>query len=54
MQSTKYPLLEAAYLFYYATDTAFQPGVDDAQINSRLEQLVGDALIVADQVGSTP
>ena len=50
MQSIKHPLLEAAYLFYYATDVALVPGVDDTRVNSRLEELVGDALIIADQV----
>jgi len=50
---SKYNLLEAAYLFYYATDSAFQDGVDngDVRLKKRLQDLVGDALVVADQAG---
>jgi hypothetical protein len=42
--------LEAAYLFYYASDAAF---VEDSEVDNnlkkRLEALVGDALIIANQ-----
>lgn len=54
-------VLEAAYMYYYATDAAFQPGVEgagavalkghanraDDKLRERLHALVGDALIVA-------
>ncbi|EKM55512.1 uncharacterized protein PHACADRAFT_256185 [Phanerochaete carnosa HHB-10118-sp] len=50
MNHPKYNVLNAAYLYYYATTTAFQPGADDdGLLKKRLEDLVGDALIVADQ-----
>ena len=46
----KHDLLEAAYLFYYASDSAFEPGADKSgQLKKRLIQLIGDALIVACQ-----
>ncbi|KAF8519472.1 N-myristoyl transferase [Hysterangium stoloniferum] len=46
----KHGVLEAAYLFYYATDVAFSPGAEgDGRLQARLQELVHDALIVADQ-----
>jgi len=46
----KHGVLEAAYLFYYATDVAFSPGAeDDGRLQARLQELVHDALIIADQ-----
>jgi len=43
-------ILEAAYLFYYATDVAFENGAEDSgRLKRRIETLVGDALIIADQ-----
>ncbi|KIJ16792.1 hypothetical protein PAXINDRAFT_131704 [Paxillus involutus ATCC 200175] len=46
----KHNLLEAAYLFYYASDVAFVPGEDvDGKLKKRLDQLIGDALIIANQ-----
>ncbi|KII88343.1 hypothetical protein PLICRDRAFT_175942 [Plicaturopsis crispa FD-325 SS-3] len=46
----KHSLLEAAYLFYYATDVAFQEGAEeDGRLKQRLHALVEDALIIADQ-----
>ncbi|KAF8586529.1 N-myristoyl transferase [Ramaria rubella] len=48
--NTKHSVLEAAYLFYYATDVAFSPGAEaDGRLKKRLLDLVGDALIIADQ-----
>jgi hypothetical protein len=42
--------LEAAYLFYYASDAAFVEGSEvDNNLKKRLEALVGDALIIANQ-----
>lgn len=51
MNQPKYNVLNAAYLYYYATDVAFEPGADaedDDRLKKRLEELVGDALIIAD------
>ncbi|KAF9246177.1 acyl-CoA N-acyltransferase [Melanogaster broomeanus] len=46
----KHNLLEAAYLFYYASDAAFTPADDaEAKLKKRLIQLMGDALIIANQ-----
>ncbi|OCH93383.1 N-myristoyl transferase [Obba rivulosa] len=48
MSSDKYNLLNAAYLYYYATDVAFQDGVEeDDRLKKRLEELLGDAVIIA-------
>lgn len=50
INSTKYPILEAAYLFYYASDVAFQDGADEgSRLKKRLEAMVGDALVVANE-----
>ncbi|EJD02399.1 N-myristoyl transferase [Fomitiporia mediterranea MF3/22] len=55
MQSTKYNLLEAAYLFYYATDVVFQDAPvsaeEDGRLKRRLLELVTDALIIASAAG---
>lgn len=46
----KHDTLEAAYLFYYATDVAFEPGADESgKLKQRLIQLGGDGLIIAKQ-----
>lgn len=51
MQSTKHKLLDAAYLFYYATDVAFEENAESlGLLKRRLMDLIGDALIIADQV----
>lgn len=48
MQSIKHDTVEAAYLFYYATDVAFQEGAEeDGRVKKRLNELIGDALIIA-------
>ncbi|KAG7092550.1 hypothetical protein E1B28_008899 [Marasmius oreades] len=48
INNAKYPTLEAAYLYYYATDSAFLPGSDeDGILKRRLQELIGDALLVA-------
>lgn len=53
MQSTKHKLLDAAYLFYYATDVAFENSAESlGLLKHRLLDLIGDALIIADQVRS--
>ncbi|KAL4077148.1 acyl-CoA N-acyltransferase [Scleroderma yunnanense] len=44
----KYNLLQAAYLFYYSSDSAFEPGAEESgNLKKRLVQLIGDALIIA-------
>ncbi|KAI9826743.1 MAG: glycylpeptide N-tetradecanoyltransferase [Sarea resinae] len=46
----KYDNVRAAYLFYYATETAFEgDGKDMAALKKRLNELVHDALILAKQ-----
>ena len=46
------PTLEAAYLFYYATDTGLRGGNDHDQIiKNRLTALIGDAVITANNAG---
>lgn len=50
MQSTKHKLLDAAYLFYYATETAFEENAEAlGLLKRRLNDLIGDALVIADQ-----
>ncbi|KAG8984347.1 glycylpeptide N-tetradecanoyltransferase, partial [Tulasnella sp. 427] len=46
MKSPKHSLLEAAYMFYYATDAALENGTD-VKVQRRLKDLIGDALIIA-------
>lgn len=44
----KHDTIRAAYLFYYATETAFKgDGKDTASLKKRLNQLMNDALILA-------
>ncbi|KAI0780696.1 N-myristoyl transferase [Trametes elegans] len=50
MNHEKHNLLNAAYLFYYGTETAFEPGAEESgRLKKRLEELVGDALVIADK-----
>jgi len=44
--NTKNPVLEAAYLFYYGSDLGLVTS-EDARLKERLENVIGDALIVA-------
>jgi len=46
--NAKHPILDAAYLFYYATDVVFKPN-GDVLFKRRLEELVTDAMIIASQ-----
>ena len=49
INNKKHNLLDAAYLFYYATETAFEEGAEESgRLKRRLEELAGDALIIAD------
>ncbi|TFK76301.1 N-myristoyl transferase [Pluteus cervinus] len=47
----KYPVLEAAYLFYYATSVAFDPEAEEDVLKMRVQSIIGDALIVAHKAG---
>ncbi|KAM6500443.1 Myristoyl-CoA:protein N-myristoyltransferase, N-terminal domain containing protein [Amanita muscaria] len=48
INNTKHSVLEAAYLYYYGTETAFVPGAEeDRTLQKRLLSLIGDALLVA-------
>ena len=48
----KYDTIRAAYMFYYATETAFEvKGKDKGPLKYRLIQLINDALILAKKVG---
>lgn len=52
MQSSKHELLQAAYLFYYATSVAFEGSAEPlGLLKRRLLELIGDALVIAHQVG---
>jgi glycylpeptide N-tetradecanoyltransferase len=44
--------IKAAYLYYYATDVAFQG--DQAKLKVRLNELINDALILAKKVSDCP
>ena len=47
---SKHAVLEAAYLFYYATDVAFEERAEEeGRLKRRLQDLVGDALVIGDQ-----
>jgi len=49
--NTAYPILEAAYLFYYASETGLQGegAAQDEALKKRLLLLIGDALIIANE-----
>ena len=50
MHSPQHNLLNAAYLYYYATDVALETNaLENGTLKKRLEELIGDALIIADQ-----
>ncbi|EJD54664.1 N-myristoyl transferase [Auricularia subglabra TFB-10046 SS5] len=49
---SKYTVLDAAYLFYYGSSVAAQPGAaEDGRLKRRVSELVHEALILADQAG---
>jgi len=49
MNHEKHKLLEAAYLFYYATDVPWRANSDEGALKKRLTELAHDALIIAEQ-----
>jgi glycylpeptide N-tetradecanoyltransferase len=52
IDNEKHPTLACAYLYYYATDVAFETGAEeDGRLAERVEALIGDAIVLADQAG---
>ncbi|EGN93299.1 hypothetical protein SERLA73DRAFT_189863, partial [Serpula lacrymans var. lacrymans S7.3] len=50
INNQKHGVLEAAYLFYYATDVAFEASSEvEGGLKKRLVELTSDALVIADQ-----
>ena len=50
MNQPKHNVLYVAYLYFYATTVAFEPSAEeDGRLKKRLEELVGDAFVIADQ-----
>jgi glycylpeptide N-tetradecanoyltransferase len=50
MNSPTHNVLNAAYIYFYGTDVAFQPDAEaSGALKKRLEELVNDALIVANE-----
>lgn len=49
INNSTYPILEAAYLYYYATEAGLQTGDNQEGVKQRLMSLVGDALIIANE-----
>lgn len=50
VSNPRHDVLEAAYLYYYATDVAFIEKADElGLLKRRLTELIGDAVILAEQ-----
>jgi glycylpeptide N-tetradecanoyltransferase len=50
VSNPRHNILEAAYLYYYATDTAFIENAEEhGLLKRRLTELMGDAIVLADQ-----
>lgn len=50
VSNPRHNVIEAAYLYYYATDTAFVENAEEhGLLKRRLTELIGDAIILADQ-----
>ncbi|KAK0725218.1 acyl-CoA N-acyltransferase [Lasiosphaeris hirsuta] len=47
IKSTKHSSIRAAYLFYYATEAGLTTPMDKSSLKTRLNELMGDALILA-------
>ena len=46
----KHNILEVAYLFYYATDVAFETGAEqDGRLKNRIQELISHALVYAEK-----
>ena len=51
IKSSKHSVVRAAYLFYYASESAFETGPDaQKNLKVRLNALMHDALIIAKKV----
>ena len=50
----KHSTIKAAYLFYYATQVAFEKEKEDVKLKQRLNMLMKDALILAKKVITNP
>lgn len=49
MRSPRHNLLNAAYLFYYGTELAFEDGAEPSgRLKKRIEEIITDALVIAD------
>jgi len=50
VSNPRHSLVEAAYLYYYATDIAFVENAEEhGLLKRRLTELIGDAIVLADQ-----
>jgi glycylpeptide N-tetradecanoyltransferase len=50
VSNPRHSVVEAAYLYYYATDIAFVENAEQhGLLKRRLTELIGDAIILADQ-----
>ena len=50
INNSTYSILEAAYLYYYATEVGLKTGDNqDEGVKQRLMSLIGDALIIANE-----
>lgn len=50
MSNPRHSVVEAAYLYYYATDAAFVENAEEnGLLKRRLTELIGDAIVLADQ-----
>jgi len=49
INNTKHSTLQTAYLYYYATETAFRKDAEGGELKKRLDILISDALFVANE-----
>jgi len=50
VSNPRHSVVEAAYLYYYATNTAFVENAEEhGLLKRRLIELIGDAIVLADQ-----
>lgn len=47
INSTRHSIIRVAYMFYYGSETGLTQPFDKAALKTRLNELVGDALILA-------
>ena len=52
IDNEEHPVLACAYLYYYATNVAFETSAEeDGRLAERVEALIGDAIVLANQAG---